>query len=506
MDDSVLSLVNTVVDLSADASDPLYQQLYQDLQEAITRGHLPSGTKLPSTRTLADRVDVSRNTVVNAFEQLRSEGYVESRVGAGTFVSEELPEEMTQVISAAAEEVSPLQLADTKDRTPHLSMEARRIQNTSLSALDDPISQTAFRQGIPALDAFPIETWSKLASRRWRFLPPEELVYGDPAGYPPLRAAIAKYLRTSRGVLCEEDQIIIVSGAQQAITLVAQVLLDSGDPVCVEDPGFPQMRAAFTAAGARLDYAPVDEEGIKVSELTPNSSARIVGVTPSHQYPLGVTMTMERRLELLEWAAQHEAWILEDDYDSQFRYGGEPLAALQGLDNSGRVLYTGTFSKILFPALRLGFLVLPPDLVDPIVQMRSTIDRCPPRINQMVLTDFITEGHLKTHIRQMRTLYAARQDALLEAVNETLGGFIDIEPSRAGLHLVGWLPKGVDDRAVSNHLRDHDIIALPLSFYSERALDRGALLLGYGCVPEDEIYEAVRRMTSALAPFLPPNR
>ncbi|MFP4227983.1 MAG: PLP-dependent aminotransferase family protein [Salinivenus sp.] len=505
-DDPLLSRLASVVDLDASASSPLYHQLYNELKETITERFLSPGARLPSTRDLADTLGISRNTVIAAFEELKSEGYLESRVGAGTFVCDELPEHTTRVSSTSSPRAgTSLQLTDTRSRSPSLSNNAQQVCETNFIALDTPAPQTAFRQGLPALDAFPIDVWAKLASRRWRFLPTEELVYGAPAGYAPLRSAVARYLRTSRGVRCEADQVLIVSGIQQAITLTARVLLDSGDAVYVEDPGFPRMRTAFTAAGADLNYAPVDNEGITLSPLQSAPSTQVVGVTPSHQYPTGVTMSMERRLALLEWAHEHEAWILEDDYDGQFRYSGEPLAALQGLDNSGRVLYTGTFSKILFPGLRLGYLVVPPDLVDPFVRMRSTVDRCPPRTNQMILTDFITEGHFERHIRKMRVLYANRQDTLLDAIRTELGDVIDISGSNAGLHLVGRLPKGVDDAAVSSHLDEHGIIALPLSFYSKHPLSRGGLLLGYGCVSEDEIREGVQRMADALQSYLPPS-
>lgn len=496
-----LAFLESFIELDTSTASPLYRQLYHCLRTAVTNGQLSPGTRLPSTRDLSDHLGVSRNTVVSAFEELKSEGYLESRVGAGTFVCDNLPEQMTQAFSSSVSNSAPLRLTNTESRTPSLSTTARRVCDQSFTALDDPTPQAAFRQGLPALDEFPIDTWAKLASRRWRFLPPEKLVYGDPAGYAPLREAIARYLRTSRGVRCEANQVLIVSGIQQAFTLVARVLLDPGDPVLVEDPGFPRMWTAFSSAGAHLHYASVDANGISLGDLRSTPSAQIVGITPSHQYPLGMTMPMHRRLALLEWADKHNSWILEDDYDSQFRYSGEPLAALQGLDNTGRVLYTGTFSKILFPALRLGFLVVSPDLVDPFTKMRSTSDRCPPRINQMILTDFITEGHFEQHIRKMRTLYAARQDALLNAIQDELNDVIDIGSSNAGLHLVARLPEGIDDRAVSDHLAEHGIIALPLSFYSNRSLDQGGLLLGYGCVSEEEIYEGVQRMSDAFSSF-----
>ena len=500
MDNFSLSLFDRLVNVNRSDSTALYEQLYRDLRDAIVDGQLPPDTRFPSSRTLADHLDLSRNTVTNAFDQLRSEGYVYSRVGSGTYVSPELPERHTRVAPPDTD-LSSLRLTDVHARSPSLSDRAEQVANLSLSKVDNPSMATAFRPGVPALDAFPIDTWSTLASRRWRTLPPNELVYGDPAGYAPLREAIAEYLRTARGVRCEATQVLIVSGIQQACTLAARVLLNTGDNVYVEDPGFPQLRAAFEAVGATTHPIPVDENGLSLPSDAPTNPPQLVGVTPSHHYPLGMTMPLSRRVELVEWAARHDTWIFEDDYDSEFRYGGEPIAALQGLDNAGRVLYAGTFSKVLFPALRLGYLVVPPDLVDPFVQMRTIADRGSPRINQIILTDFITEGHFEKHIRQMRTLYAARQTALLDAVDREFDGFIEVDPNDAGLHLIGWLPEGVDDRAVSDHLDQHDLVALPLSFYADRDLDRGGLLLGYGGLSEEEIHEEVRRMADALADF-----
>lgn len=500
MADLPLSLIDTLVTLDRSDSTALYRQLYRDLQNAIREGQLSADTRFPATRTLADHLDVSRNTVKNAFDQLRSEGYVYSRVGSGTYVASELPERHTQV-NQPDSNLSSLQLANTRARSPSLSERADRVAGLSLSKVENPRTEMAFRPGVPALDAFPIDTWSTLASRRWRSLPANQLVYGDPAGYPPLREAVAEYLRTARGVRCEATQVLIVNGIQQACTLAARVLLNPDDEVYVEDPGFPQLQAAFEAVNARVRPIPVDDEGLTLPADADETPPQMVGITPSHQYPLGMTMPLSRRLKLVEWAARHETWIFEDDYDSEFRYSGEPIAALQGLDNAGRVLYAGTFSKVLFPALRLGYLVVPPDLVDPFIKMRSIADRGSPRVDQMILTDFITEGHFEQHIRQMRTLYATRQTAILEAIDREIGDFIDIDPNDAGLHLIGWLPDGVDDRAVSDHLAQHDLVALPLSFYSDRSLERGGLLLGYGGVPEEDIYTRVRHMANALSSF-----
>lgn len=501
MADVQMSFIESIVELDRSSSESLYSQLYADLRTAIVNGELPRGTRLPATRVLAQQIDISRNTVIKAFDQLRSEGYLNSQVGSGTYISERLPERHTHVRHPASHRDYSLHVPDLSTQTPKLSEQAEQLADCTLSLLDDPVEQTAFRPGVPALDAFPIEKWSKLASRRWRALPANQLVYGDPAGFPPLREAVAEYLRTARGARCETEQVLIVTGVQQAFSLVSRVLLNCGDAVCMEDPGFPKMRGAFAAVGAEICSVPVDEEGFDLSSVNWEPPPRMIGITPSHQYPMGTTMSLQRRLDLLEWSSSNDVWILEDDYDSEFRFAGQPIAALQGMDNHGRVLYTGTFSKVLFPALRLGYLVVPPNLVKPMTKMRTVSDRCPPRVGQMILTDFITEGHFEEHIRQMRTLYAARQAALLDAIEHELSSFIDINPSNAGLHLVGRLPEGVDDRTVSNRLAEEGIIALPLSFYAERPLERGGLLLGYAALSEDEIRRNVRRMADILEPF-----
>jgi len=496
------SLIDRLVSLDRSSQEPLYTQLYEALRQAIVNRELPRRTRLPSTRTLADRLDISRNTAIEAFDRLRAEGYLESQVGSGTYVTEHLPEQHTQVRRPVPKSTPSLHLEDQESTGLALSARADRLGRGALSLLDDPVRRKAFRPGVPAFDAFPIETWSKLTSRRWRSLPADQLVYGDPAGYAPLREAVAEHLRTARGARCEAEQVLITTGIQQAFTLVTRVLLNPGDEVCIEDPGFPRMRAAFIAAGARTRSVPVDEEGFAVSAIE-EASPEMVSITPSHQYPLGITMSADRRIDLLDWSSDQDVWILEDDYDSEFRYAGQPIAALQGMDNDRRVLYTGTFSKVLFPALRLGYLVVPPNLVAPFQKMRAVSDRCPPRVPQMVLTDFIEKGHFDAHIRQMRTLYATRQAALVEALDEHLGSFVEVAPSDAGLHLVGRLPEGVDDRAVSNRLADHGLIALPLSYYTERSLERGGLLLGYAAVPEERIQNEVRRMADLLDPFRP---
>ncbi|HEX8070572.1 MAG TPA: PLP-dependent aminotransferase family protein [Pyrinomonadaceae bacterium] len=478
-----------------DAADgvPLYRQLYDELRAAILTGQLRAGSRLPSTRELAAELSVSRNTVLNAFEQLLAEGYVEGQVGSGTYVSRALPEELIHARARAPAAPRP----PRKGRT--LARRAARYTEARVNVSRDPAHTRPFRPGTPALDAFPFALWSRLVARRWRRPARELLGYTEPAGYKPLREALAAYLGAARAVRCEAAQVIVVAGSQQAFDIVPRLLLDEGDAVWLEEPGYVGARAAFAGAGARIVPVGVDGEGLDVragARLAPG--ARLVYVTPSHQYPLGVTMTLARRLALLEWANRAGAWVLEDDYDSEYRYEGRPLAALQGLDAEGRVIYLGTFSKVLFPALRLGYMVVPPDLVEVFTNARGLASRFSPTIEQAVLADFINEGHFARHIRRMRALYAERQRVLLDAAARDLAGLLDVRPDPAGIHLVGWLPAGVDDQQAARAAAAVGIDAQPLSSFRLKPGGRGGLLLGYAAFDERQIRHAVRQLAAAL--------
>jgi GntR family transcriptional regulator/MocR family aminotransferase len=474
---------------------PLYRQLYEGLREAILSGRLRPGVRLPSTRVLAKDLGASRNTVLAAFGQLLAEGYLEGRVGAGTTVARTLPETLLRARPETAWTARP-------GRRPRLSRRGALLLGARGGLAGGAITAHPFRPGLPGLDAFPFELWTRLVARRWRRVPRQLLDYGDPAGYGPLREAIATYLGEARAVRCEASQVIVVTGAQQAVDLAARVLLDPGDTAWVEDPGYQGARGALVAAGIRLAPVPVDAEGLDVGRGARDApGARLVYVTPSHQYPLGVTMSLQRRLALLEWASASGAWILEDDYDSEYRYAGRPLAALQGLDAAGRVIYAGTFSKVLFPALRLGYLVVPPDLVDAFVAARALADRHSPSVTQAALADFIDGGHFARHVRRTRALYAERQAALVGAARRALGGLLEVAPAEAGMHLMGWLPESVDDRAATRAALAHEVDAPPLSAYRARPArrgERGGLMLGYAAYTPREIDEACGRLGAAL--------
>jgi GntR family transcriptional regulator/MocR family aminotransferase len=357
----------------------------------------------------------------------------------------------------------------------------------------------AFRHGIGAFEAFPYDTWARLEARHWKNPPRELLAYSDPAGYAPLREVIAAHLRATRAVRCDASQVIVTTGSQQGLDLAARVLLDPGDGAWLEDPGYVGARGAFTASGARVVSVPVDAEGLDIQagvKLEPR--AKLVYVTPSHQYPLGVTMSLGRRLQLLEWVSHAGAWVLEDDYDSEYRYAGRPLASLQGLDRDARVIYLGTFSKVLMPGLRLGYVVAPPDLVSAFVGARALMDRNSAGVPQAVLKDFMLDGHFSRHIRRTRTLYTQRQELLLEAARKHLNGLLELEPAESGMHLIGWLPDGVCDVEASSEAAKYDVEALPLSAYSTRTLERPGLMLGYAAVEPDEIRDGVKRLAQAL--------
>jgi GntR family transcriptional regulator/MocR family aminotransferase len=352
---------------------------------------------------------------------------------------------------------------------------------------------------MPALDQFPVDIWSRLVARNTRKLPKERMAYGEPMGYAPLREAIAEYLRVARAVRCGPGQVMIVAGSQQALQLSARVLLDPGDPVWMEEPGYPGARQAFATAGARLVPVPVDGEGMNVeSGIRRCRDPRTVYVTPSHQYPTGATMSAGRRAQLLHWAASSGAWIIEDDYDCEYHYGNRQIASLQGMDSDARVIYVGTFSKALFPALRLGYVVVPSDLVPAFASARNAADLFPSTLYQAVLTDFIGEGHFVRHARRMRTLYRERRSALVGALRGQMQGMLEVIDDNGGMHLATLLPTGLCDLAVSRKAAENGVAAMPLSICCSKRPPRGGLILGYGGADIAQIGEGVRRLRTVF--------
>lgn len=475
------------ITLDRRADMPMYRQLYFAIRDAILDGRLPPGLRLPASRALAKELAVARNTVVIAFEQLLAEGYVEARVGAGTYVCETLP---GTSFSAPA----PVRARGGASR----ALSRRGAFLAGLRPTARP-RLTPFSPGLPELDAFPFDVWSRLLSRRWRRADRSLLAAGDAAGVRSLREAIAAYLGVSRSVVCTADQVIIVAGAHQALGLASRALIDPGDQVWIEEPCYQGIRSVLLAWGAQTVPVPVDPGGLDVAEGRRRAPhARLAVVTPSHQYPLGATMSLARRLELLDWARQADAFIIEDDYDSEYRYAGHPLAALQGLDGDGRVIYIGTFSKVMFPGLRLGYMVAPESLVQALSAIRRLAGAHPPGVTQAALAEFIEQGYLAGHIRRMRPLYAARQAALLERVAARLGNRIRLEPNDSGMQLAGFLDDTVDDGAVSAAAAQRGVEAPALSrFYQQRRRRKG-LLLGYAGVPEAALDKALAGLAAAF--------
>jgi GntR family transcriptional regulator/MocR family aminotransferase len=497
------SAVLTVIAVERTAATPLYRQIYGGYRDAIVERRLRAGDRLPSTRQLAAELRISRMPVLIAFEQLLAEGYFESRVGAGTFVAASLPgERLARDAHAAAGQPAARPLRSVRAPRPG----ARPVSGRSEAVLP-PESEPwlggwgAFRVSQPAVDRLPLRAWSRLVSRHARGANARLLSYGSAMGHEPFREAVAAYLRTARAVRCESEQIMAVSGSQQALDLAARVLLDPGCEVWVEEPGYAGARAALSMAGARLVPVPVDGQGLDVAAgIARAPRARAVYVTPSHQYPLGMTMSASRRLQLLEWARESGAWILEDDYDSEYRYESLPVAALQGLDRDARVIYIGTFSKVLFPALRLGYLALPADLVARFAAVRETADNFPATLYQAVLADFIAEGHFARHLRKMRQLYRERRDALVEAIAAELGGELRVRDGQAGMHLAATLRPGVDDRRLAAEAARRGLWIMPLSSCYLGAAAEPGLVLGYGGTGASELREGVRRLREVLDP------
>lgn len=471
------------------AGASLYRWLYAELRSAILDGRLRPGARLPATRDLASAYRLSRATIVAAFDQLKSEGYVEGRSGSGTYVSRVLPEQLLNVRSPRPEK--PL----SHRRVP-LSEYARRLQPFRAASFR-PVR--AFRPNQPALDLFPTTLWAQIAARRLRRVSAGLLAGGDALGYLPLRQAVADYLNTSRGVKCSAEQVLILSGAQEALDRTARILLNPGEPVWMEAPGYPGAAVVFRAVGARICPVPVDAEGLDLDRAGKKwNSARLVYTTPAHQFPLGVTMSLRRRLALLEWARRSGTLIFEDDYDSEYRYSGRPVPALQGLDRSGVVIFAGSFSAVLFPALRLGYLVVPPDMVDVFAAAESVSTHHPPLLEQAILCDFITEGHFARHIRRMRELYAERLSVLLEGAREKLADALEISTVEAGLQTVGWLKRGLRAERVSELASKHELEVVPLSSYASGNVRREGIVLGFAAVDPRELRRGVEELARVL--------
>jgi GntR family transcriptional regulator / MocR family aminotransferase len=509
-DSPALSMPFNPAGIELDRRQGLSRQLYQALRLRVLDGRLASGTRLPASRDLATALAISRNSVVRAYDQLYAEGFIEGRVGDGTYVAQ-LPQsapsakKLSTKVSTGFSTGLPTALSTILPNLPVVSSSkvihsgaAQRLENNHLS-LPPSGPPKAFRVGVPAFDLFPFEVWAKLNAAFWRKPDLQQLCYGDPAGDARLRGLIAAYLRSSRGMQCSAEQIVITSGAQQGISLCAQLLVEPGDAVGIENPGYRAAGHAFAVAGARLHGVPVDAEGIDCAALAQVGNCRVAYVTPSHQYPTGVVMSLARRLELLAWAERNQGWIIEDDYDGEYRYSGAPLAPLAALDRQGRVLYVGTFGKVAFPALRLGYLVLPAGLVEAFARRRAVDVRHSEVSTQAVMAEFMATGHFQRHIRRMRRAALSRRNTLLAGWPENIAGVGSLPSVAAGLHMTVAVESLAREQQLIELAASVDVEVNGLSSYwlpgSFSSPDwRAGLVLGFAAVPEEAISAALLRL------------
>lgn len=477
--------LSPVIGVSKNASKSLHRQVYEGYRQAIMDGSLRAGQRVPSTRVLATELGISRIPVISAYAQLVAEGYFEGRIGSGTVVSQSLPARIVAPPSASR----PAAVHRSSERK--VSKRCKCLPGAEgfyrRRVMPFSVSQIAFEH-------FPLRTWNRLIMLHSRRSSASSLDYGDPMGARDLREAIATYLRTARGARCEAEQIMIVGGSQHGLEIAARVLLDPGDPVWMEEPGYDFARRIFAMSGCPVVPVPVDTEGLNVAAgVKKCPGARAVLVTPSHQYPLGLTMSASRRLQLLDWAETSRSWIIEDDYDSEYRYEGMPVTSLQGLDRNERVIYVGTFSKVLFPSLRIGYVVVPADLVERFLAVRFAFDISPPTFLQMVLADFIRDGHFGRHIRRMRSVYRERRDALICCLREELSSAAHIEGGQTGLHLCLVL-NGVSDGDIAARAFPQNLSLTPLSRFYARRPGRQGLVLGFGSTPAEKMAAAAHKL------------
>ncbi|MGA2252545.1 PLP-dependent aminotransferase family protein [Terracidiphilus sp.] len=483
--------ISPIIAIDRDAERPLHQQVYDGYREAILRGDLQSGQKIPSSRELAAEIGVSRFPVLHAYAQLKAEGYFESHVGSGTIISATLPEQMMPSSRGAGG----LQTS-ISGRRPI----ARRTRFYPRFERDSHLrGWGAFGIHQPAFDHFPFQVWSGLVAKHSRNPHASAIHNINPLGSERFREEICAYLRTARAVKCDASQIMIVSGSQQALDITARVLLNPGDPVLVEEPGYNLERTVLAAAGCRLQLVPVDHEGMDVVQgVKRHPGAKAAFVTPSHQFPLGSTMSATRRLLLLNWAQSSGAWVIEDDYDSEYRFDARPIASLQGLDVNSRVIYIGTFSKILFPSLRIGYIVIPQDLVSHFAAVRFAMDIFPPYLYQEVLSDFMSQDYFGRHIRKMRQVYSARRAMLIDCLRTEFGDKLQVHGSAAGMHVTVTLPEGFDDLEIAARTIQQRLWLWPLSPYYLGKQRRSGFVLGFGSTAEEQIPTAVKRMRSVI--------
>ena len=464
---------------------PLTRQIYMQARSAVLSGALRPGTRVPSSRAMASKLGVARASVVLAYEHLLAEGYVESRHGSGTFIAEDLTGLVPRRRSASRA---------TKRAMPTPVQNFSDFERSALQSDARP-----FNTGRTLIDARTAETWRSLTHRAVRRLGANDFGYTDPAGLAELRANICDYLRAARAVRCDPEQIVITAGTQQAIDIAIRVLLVPGDEVWVEDPGYPLTHAQLLLAKVRPHPIPVDAQGLVVDAgLRKAPRARAAFVTPSHQFPTGVALSMVRRLELLAWARQSGAFIVEDDYTSEFRYSGPPLASLQGLDNTEQVIYVGTLNKALFPGLRIGYAVVPRALLQAFTGARYLIDRQPATLQQTVVSEFMQQGHFAAHVRRMRQLYREQRDALAEILMQRAAGRLDVAVPDQGMHLVAYLCDASSDIAIEAAAQRAGIVVRAISRFYRAARPRRGLMLGFSGFPRQLIVPSAARLAALI--------
>ncbi|MEA5574342.1 PLP-dependent aminotransferase family protein [Calothrix sp. UHCC 0171] len=474
---------------------PLHQQIYEEVRQAILCGKLPPGKRIPSTREMAKALGVSRSTVTQSYEQLLSEGYLETVIGSGTYICTQLPDDLFDSQPVEYTEKN----SSSKIKFSEYGMNLLQTKNVPI--LNEKQLEISFRYGRPALNKFPLKLWKKLLDKYCN-TSLEWLDYSiEPLGYKPLREAIAIYISRVRGINCEPEQVLITNGTQQALDLIMRLLIEPGNIIALEEPGYLSARLIFQAYGAKLLPIAVDESGLVINKLVHSlekDNIRLVYITPSHQFPTGAILSLPRRLELLNWASQTGSLIIEDDYDSEYRYGDRPIPALQGLDNQDSVLYVGTFSKVLFPSLRIGYLVLPKNLVTIFARAKWLNDRHLPILEQQVLTDFIAEGHLERHIRKMRSLYDYRRQVLVKSLKFNFGESVEILGDKAGLHVMVRLNTNMSDDEI---IQDAAKLGVGMMSASSQYLNpnaSGEFIFGYGELDEEKLVEGVYRLTQVI--------
>jgi GntR family transcriptional regulator/MocR family aminotransferase len=484
--------MDLVIALDRASMMPLYQQLAEELRRAVLQKRLKPKQKLPPSRVLAKSLEISRATVTQSYEQLLSEGYFEARCGSGTFVCARLPDEYLRPESVDQDSTEPSELT-------MLSRFGTDLLAVKQLEVPEPHNEISFRFGSPAAEQFPIELWRRLLVRHCQSSSTVLNYSADAAGHMPLRAAIADYLGRSRAVRCSAEQVIIVSGSQQALDLMARLTIDVNDWVAVEDPGYLGARHCFKGQGANLQAITVDSEGLDVESLSQfRQSFKLLYVTPSHQFPTGVTLSLSRRLALLQWAQQTETLILEDDYDSEYRYGDRPMPSLQGLDQNHTVIYVGTFSKILFPSLRIGYLVVPSAWIPVVSRAKWLCDRQSPTLEQYALTDCLTEGHFERHIRRMRHLYDQRRQVLVNALKHYLGSRVTILGENAGIHLMAKIETALSDEVVIQKAALAGIGLISAQGYYLTTPKTGEFVFGYAQLDEMQLERGIQKLSQVL--------